>query len=174
MSFSLKSSRAIRSLMMRTDMFLETSVLYRHLTRLTARENFIGLSRRESTRACDASYVLYTSVYPKFPDWPPGARAANGTALCHYTQLYRYFVSLSSEFCRHKPLCCFSKSVYCCCLFRLSLSPETFGYTLVPCRCPVRDWYGLKHVAGCGLKDAACKFWAYGVYTQVFVVCSEV
>jgi hypothetical protein len=44
-------------------------------------------------------------------------------------QLYRYFVSQSSEFCRHNPLCCFSTSV--CCLFRYRLSPETFGYTLV-------------------------------------------
>jgi hypothetical protein len=34
----------------------------------------------------------------KFPDWPPGARTANGTALCHYIQLYRYFVSQSSSF----------------------------------------------------------------------------
>jgi hypothetical protein len=40
----------------------------------------------------------------KFPDWPPGARTANVTALCHYVQLYRYFVSQSSEFCRHSPL----------------------------------------------------------------------
>jgi hypothetical protein len=55
----------------------------------------------------------------KFPDWPPGARTANSTALCHYVQLYRYFVSQSSEFCRHNPLCCFSTIVYfCCCLFR--------------------------------------------------------
>jgi hypothetical protein len=38
----------------------------------------------------------------------PGARTANGTALCHWVQLYRYFVSRSSEFCRHNPLCCFS------------------------------------------------------------------
>jgi len=45
-------------------------------------------------------------------------------------QLYRYFVSQSSEFCRHNPLCCFSMSV-CCCLFRYQLSPETFGYTLI-------------------------------------------
>jgi hypothetical protein len=67
-----------------------------------------------------------------FPDWPPGARTANGTALYHKVQLYRYFVSQSSEFCRHKPLCCFSTSVYCyCCLFRYRLSTETFGYTLV-------------------------------------------
>jgi hypothetical protein len=29
-------------------------------------------------------------------------------------QLYHYFVSQSSEFCRHNPLCCFSTSVYCC------------------------------------------------------------
>jgi hypothetical protein len=52
-------------------------------------------------------------------------------------QLYRYFVSQSSEssqFCRHNTLCCFSTSVYCChccCLFRYRLSPETFGYIVV-------------------------------------------
>jgi len=34
----------------------------------------------------------------KFPDWPPGARTANGPALCHYVQLYSYFVSQSREF----------------------------------------------------------------------------
>jgi hypothetical protein len=70
----------------------------------------------------------------KFPDWPPGARTANGTALCHQVQLYRYFVSQYCEFCRHSTLYCFSTSVYyCCCyrLFRYQLSPETFGYTLV-------------------------------------------
>jgi hypothetical protein len=67
-----------------------------------------------------------------FPDWPPEAETANGTALCHYVQSYRYFVSQSREFCRHNPLCCFSTSVYCCCcLFRNGLSPETFGYTFV-------------------------------------------
>jgi hypothetical protein len=46
-------------------------------------------------------------------------------------QLYRYLVSQSSELCRHNPLCCFSTSVYFCCLFRFRLSPETFGYILV-------------------------------------------
>jgi len=47
-------------------------------------------------------------------------------------QLYRYFVSQSSEFCRHNPLCCFSTSnTKDKCAFRLLLSPETFGYTLV-------------------------------------------
>jgi len=50
----------------------------------------------------------------KFPDWPPGARTANGTALCHQVQLY-YYVSQSREFCHHNPLCCFSRSIYCCC-----------------------------------------------------------
>jgi hypothetical protein len=45
-------------------------------------------------------------------------------------QLYHYFVSQSSEFCRHNPLCCFSTSVNCC-LFRYWLGLETFGYTLV-------------------------------------------
>jgi hypothetical protein len=67
----------------------------------------------------------------KFPDWPPATRSANGTALCHLVQLYHYFVSQSSEVCRHNTLCCFSTSVYCCCccLFLYRLSPETFGYT---------------------------------------------
>jgi hypothetical protein len=47
-------------------------------------------------------------------------------------QLYRYFVSQSSEFYRHNPLCYFSmgitKGKY---IFRYRLSSETFGYTLV-------------------------------------------
>jgi hypothetical protein len=42
----------------------------------------------------------------KFPDWPPGVRTANGIALRQYVQLYRYFVSQSSEFCRHNRLYC--------------------------------------------------------------------
>jgi hypothetical protein len=45
---------------------------------------------------------------------------------------HRYFVSQSSEFCCHNPLCCFSTSVYCCKRkFPYRLSPETFGYTFV-------------------------------------------
>jgi len=40
----------------------------------------------------------------KFSDWPLGAKTANGTALCHYVQLYRYFMSQTSEFCCHNPL----------------------------------------------------------------------
>jgi hypothetical protein len=53
-------------------------------------------------------------VCPKFPDWPPGARTANGIALCQWVKLYRYFVGQNSGVCRHNPLCCFSTSVYCC------------------------------------------------------------
>jgi hypothetical protein len=30
------------------------------------------------------------------------------------TTRYRYFVSQSSEFCRHNPSCCLSRTVYCC------------------------------------------------------------
>jgi hypothetical protein len=42
-------------------------------------------------------------------------------------QLYRYFVSQSSEFCRHNPLCCFSTSnTKNKRIFRYRLSPETF------------------------------------------------
>jgi hypothetical protein len=46
-------------------------------------------------------------------------------------QWYRYFLTQSSDSGRHNPLCCFSKSVYCCCLLRYRFSPETFGYALV-------------------------------------------
>jgi hypothetical protein len=73
----------------------------------------------------------------KFPHRPPGARTANGTALCHQVQLYRYFIYQSNEFYRHNPLCCFSTSnTKCKRIFRYRLSPETFGYTLVHYRRP--------------------------------------
>jgi len=51
----------------------------------------------------------------KFPHWLHGVRTANCTALCHKVQLCHYFVSQSSEFCCHNPLCCFSTNVGCCC-----------------------------------------------------------
>jgi len=50
----------------------------------------------------------------KSTDWPPGARPANDTALCYWVQLYHYFVSQPSAFCRHNPLSSHSMSVYCC------------------------------------------------------------
>jgi len=43
----------------------------------------------------------------KFPDWPPGARTANGSPLPPGT-VYRYFASQSGEFCHHNPSRCFS------------------------------------------------------------------
>jgi len=39
------------------------------------------------------------------------------------------FVSQSSEFCRHNPLCCFSTEYCCKYIFLYRLSPDTFGYT---------------------------------------------
>jgi hypothetical protein len=78
-------------------------------------------------------YEIWGCIH-KFLDWPPGARTANGTALCHYMQLYCYFMSLPSEFCHHNPLHCCSMSAYYCHLFHYWLSLETFGYTLV-CVC---------------------------------------
>jgi hypothetical protein len=68
----------------------------------------------------------------KFLDWLPGARTANGTALCHYVKLCRSFVSQSSEFWSHNTLCCFSTSnTKCKHIFPYRLSLEAFGYTLV-------------------------------------------
>jgi hypothetical protein len=47
-------------------------------------------------------------------------------------QLYPYFVSQSSEFCRHNSLCYLSTSnTKGKRIFRYRLSPETFGYILV-------------------------------------------
>jgi hypothetical protein len=43
-------------------------------------------------------------------------------------QLYRYFVSQSSEFCRHKRFVLLLRVFI---IYRYQLSPETFGYTLV-------------------------------------------
>jgi hypothetical protein len=64
---------------------------------------------------CHPYFTFVRGCIQKFPDWPPGMKTANGTALCHCVQLYRYFMSQSSEFCRHNPLCCFSSSI--CCYF---------------------------------------------------------
>jgi hypothetical protein len=60
-------------------------------------------------------------------------------------QLYRCFVSQSSEFCLHNHLCCFSTSnTKDKCIFRYRLSPETFGYTLVLPQYPLNTQ--LRHV----------------------------
>jgi hypothetical protein len=83
----------------------------------------------------NANYIqVYVSMLrrciQKFPERPPATRTANSTALC-----YRYFVSQSSEFCRHNTLCCFSTSnTKSKRIFHYRFSPETFGYTLVQMR----------------------------------------
>jgi hypothetical protein len=64
-----------------------------------------------------------TRVYPKVSGLAAWSENCKWYSSLPQVQLYRYFVSQSSEFC-------FSTSVYCC-LFRYRLCPETFGYTLV-------------------------------------------
>jgi hypothetical protein len=99
---------------------IETSIIFSPVLKtnmklhniLTGRENGVtNVKNLSEIRRC----------IQKFPDWSPGARTANGTALCHWVQLYRYFVIQSRDSCRQNPLLCFSTSVnYCCCscLFR--------------------------------------------------------
>jgi hypothetical protein len=56
------------------------------------------------------SYVLYESVSKSFRT----GRLERELQMVQLSAMYRYFVSQSSEFCRHNPLCCFSTSGYCC------------------------------------------------------------
>jgi len=53
------------------------------------------------------SYPVITvrGCIQKFPDWPPGKRTANDTAICHRCSC---IVILWVIFCHHNPLCCFS------------------------------------------------------------------
>jgi hypothetical protein len=51
-SMKSRAISRIKSLMMMMKMFLETSVEYRHVTRLIAREDFIKFSSRERSRTC--------------------------------------------------------------------------------------------------------------------------
>jgi hypothetical protein len=75
-----------------------------------------------------------TSLYPKVSGLAAWSENCKCTVLCHWVQLYCYFVSQSSKSGRHNPLSCFWTSVYCCKrIFRYRLSPETFGYSLVYC-----------------------------------------
>jgi hypothetical protein len=48
-----------KTLMMMTEMDIETSVNYVHLTRPIAREDFIKFTRRESTKTCDQIPLLF-------------------------------------------------------------------------------------------------------------------
>jgi hypothetical protein len=72
--------------------------------------------------------ACFTRVYPEVS----GLAAWSENCKWYSSLPLGAVVSLFCEFCRHNPLCCFSKSVYCC-LFRYRLSPETYGYILVSC-----------------------------------------
>jgi hypothetical protein len=39
--------------------------------------------KKEVTVVHDNEKPFITNAIPKFPDWPPGVRSANGTAPCH-------------------------------------------------------------------------------------------
>jgi len=74
----------------------------------------------------------YTSVYPEVTGLAAWSENWKWYSSLPLGALYRYFVSQSSEFFRHNPLCCFSTSnTKGTRIFRYRLSPETFGYTLV-------------------------------------------
>jgi hypothetical protein len=75
---------------------------------------------------------LRTRMYPKVSGLAAWSKNCRWYSFPPLGALVSLFVSQSSEFCRHNPLCCFSTSVYCCQrIFRYRLSPETFRYTLV-------------------------------------------
>jgi len=87
--------------------------------------------RREVNGSDSGSSAVYEGVSKSFRT-SCLERGLQMVQLCHKVQLYRYFVSQSSEFCCYNPLCFFSTSVCCCCCsFRYQLSQETFRYTLV-------------------------------------------
>jgi hypothetical protein len=76
--------------------------------------------------------VQYTRLYPKVSGLAAWSENCKWYVQLSVGAVDRYFVSQSSEFCRHNPLCCFSTSVHCFKrILRYRLSPETLGYILV-------------------------------------------
>jgi hypothetical protein len=73
------------------------------------------------------NWLQHTRVYPKVS----GLAVWSENRKCYSSLPLGAVASLFCEFCRRDPLCCFSTSVCCCCLFLYRLSPETFGYTFV-------------------------------------------
>jgi hypothetical protein len=82
-------------------------------------------------RGCQSGY--WNQLYPKVSELAAWSENCKRYSSLPLGAVVSVFLSQSSEFCCHNPLCCFSTSVYCCyrCLFRYRLSPETFEYTLV-------------------------------------------
>jgi hypothetical protein len=78
--------------------------------------------------------IHHRRVYPEFSRLAAWSEKCKWYSSLPLDAVVSPFVSQSSEFCRHKPLCCFSTSVYCCSI-RHRPSPEIFGYTLVWCHC---------------------------------------
>jgi hypothetical protein len=70
----------------------------------------------------------------KFPDWPPGARTANGTAVIRRSSIVILWVSLVSFAATTLSVACQQVFIIVC----YWLSPETFGYTLV-CHCALHS-----------------------------------
>jgi hypothetical protein len=58
--------------------------------------------------------VRLTRVYPKVSGPAAWSKNFKWYSSLPLGSMYHYFVSQSSDFCRHKHLCCFSTSVYCC------------------------------------------------------------
>jgi hypothetical protein len=54
-----------------------------------------------------------TRMYPKFSGLAAWSENCKWYSSLPLGAVYRYFVSQSSEFCRHNPLCSFLTSVYC-------------------------------------------------------------
>jgi hypothetical protein len=95
-----------------------------HLIRqhLTSYSFMILYGPLKSYKDCSTALLIFVcmSVYPKVSGLAAWSKNCKWYS-CHWVQLYSYFVSQSSQFCRHNPLFRFSTSVYCCCYFVIDL-----------------------------------------------------
>jgi hypothetical protein len=79
----------------------------------------LGGGGREAFYVIFARYVCSGFLFVIYEDVSKSFRTGRLERELQLVQLYRYFVSQSSVFYRHNPLCCFSTSICCsCCLFR--------------------------------------------------------
>jgi hypothetical protein len=80
----------------------------------------------------NVQYTECTRVYPKVSGLATWSKNCKWYSSLPLGAVVSLFLSQSSEFCRHNPLCCFStnntkhKHIFC-----YWLIPETFGYTFV-------------------------------------------
>jgi hypothetical protein len=82
--------------------------------RIWKTNNKLYLSRRRGQRRRPrASFWWHTRVYPKVSGLPAWSENCKWYCSLPLGAVVSLFVSQSSEFCRHNPLCCFSTSVYC-------------------------------------------------------------